>query len=114
MKQLDERRLAENEVIFKQINEDVGDFLHDIGVQHVVAAPFYCECSNIHCTQRIELSGAEYKSIHRNPKRFIVINGHENHDIEKTVERRVTYSIVEKMKDLPRSDEVAHRLKELK
>jgi len=41
MKQQQERRLAENEVIFRQVNKDADDFLHDVGVEHVVSVPFF-------------------------------------------------------------------------
>lgn len=113
MEQIDERRLAENEVIFRQINKDVDDFLHDIGVQHVLPALFYCECSDIHCTQRIELPAAEYEKIHKGSRNFIVVTGHESPEIEKVVERRDGYCIVEKFQKLPTADEAAYRLKEL-
>lgn len=113
MKAREERRLIENEMIFKEVNKDIDGFLHDVGVQKVLRAPFYCECSDIHCTRRIDLSAAEYEGIHRNPKRFIVLNGHEDTKIERVVERRDTYEVVEKLPDLPSAREVAHRLKEL-
>lgn len=113
MKKRDERRLAENEIIFRQVNQDVDGFLHDIGVQNVVVAPFFCECSNLECKERIELSSAEYERIHRDPKHFIVVPGHEVPAIERIVERHDGYNVVEKLMELPDPDEVGHRLKEL-
>jgi surfactin synthase thioesterase subunit len=110
----DERRLLENEVIFKQINKDIDGFLHDMDVEKVLRAPFYCECSDLHCTQRIEISAAAYEAVHRNPKHFILVNGHEEPTIEKVLERRSDYTIVEKLRELPTADEVTHRLKELR
>lgn len=113
MKKSDERRLAENEVIFRQINKDADDFLHDTGVQNFVLVPFLCECSNIHCQERIELPPTEYKRIHEDTNRFIVRRGHDVPKIERIVERHDTYDVVEKMADMPKSDEAAHRLKDL-
>lgn len=114
MKRRDMRRLAENEVIFKQINNDVDGFLHDVGVENLLLAPFYCECSNINCHERIELAPAEYERIHKNPKRFIVLNGHEVPAVERIVELHDKYNVVEKLTEVPSPSEVEHRLKELK
>jgi len=109
----DERRLQENEVIFKQVNKDVEEFLHDIGVQNQVAVPFYCECSDLGCRMRLELTPAEYEKIHKNKRRFIVVNGHEVPQIENVVERNENYSVVEKLDKPPQPHEVQRRLKEL-
>jgi len=113
MKQRDERRLAENEIIFRQINRDADEFLHDVGVENLVLAPFYCECSNIDCNQRIEMASAEYERIHLNPKRFIVVKGHEVPAIEDVVERHDIYNVVEKLTELPTPEDAERRLKEL-
>lgn len=110
----DERRLVENEVIFRQINKDVDGFLHDVGVENLLTAPFYCECSNLDCHERIELSPAEYERVHKDPKRFIVVRGHEVPAIERVVEQHDVFNVVEKQKEMPSADEVEHRLKELR
>ena len=114
MKKRDERRLAENEVIFKQINKDAREFLHDLGVDNLLLTPFLCECSNIECRQRIELASADYERIHRNPQRFVVVKGHEVPAIEHIVEHHDTYNVVEKLTELPTPEEAERRLKELK
>lgn len=114
MKKRDERRLAENEVIFKQINKDIEGFLHDVGVENLVLAPFYCECSNMDCHARIELTPSNYERIHKNPKRFIVLDGHQVPAIERVVEHHGKYNVVEKLTEMPAPSEVEHRLKELK
>ena len=113
MKKRDERRLAENEVIFKQINKDADEFLHDVGVQNLLVAPFFCECSDLHCKERVELTPAEYERVHKNPAYFIVLKGHELLTIERVVEKRDGYSVVEKFTELPKPEEVRHRLKEV-
>ena len=114
MRKSDKRRLAENEVIFKQINKDVEGFLYDVGVENLLTAPFYCECSNIQCHERIEMAPADYERIHKNPKRFIVLNGHEVPAVERVIERHDMYNVVEKQTEMPALEEVEHRLKELK
>lgn len=114
MKKRDERRLAENEVIFKEINKDVENFLHDVGVENLLLAPFYCECSNIDCHERVELTPANYQRIHKNPKRFVVLEGHQVPEVERVVEYHGQYLVVEKLTEVPAASEVEHRLKELK
>jgi hypothetical protein len=113
MKERNERRLAENEIIFKQINKDVEGFLQDVGVENLVLAPFYCECADLGCHERIELMPAEYERIHKNPKRFIVLKGHEVPTIESVIERRDKYNVVEKFAPMPGLNELGRRLKEL-
>jgi AraC-like DNA-binding protein len=90
-----ERRLAENEALFRDINERV---------QEVAAAhgfddhrySFFCECSNADCTLQLELTGAEYESVRSHPSRFVVAPGHELPEIEHVVEVRQAWTIVEK------------------
>ena len=113
MRKRDERRLQENEVIFKQVNKDMDDFLNDIGVRHQVSVPFFCECSDLNCRVRIELTPAEYKKIHKNKQYFVVVNGHEIPEIEETFEHNDTYAVVRKLDVVPNADDVQHRLKEL-
>lgn len=114
MERREERRLAENEVIFRQVNKDVKDFLHDVGVENLLIAPFYCECSNIACHERVELTPANYERIHKNPKRFTILDGHQVPAIERVVESHKKYIVVEKLTEMPAAHEVEHRLKELK
>jgi hypothetical protein len=114
MKKRDERRLAENEVIFKQINKDVDGFLHDVGVQNLLVTPFYCECSSLECRERIELTPAEYERIHKSLRHFIVLPGHQIPAIEQVIEQRDNFNVVEKKTEIPSPSEVRHRLKELK
>jgi hypothetical protein len=114
MRKRDKWRLLENEVIFRQINEDVDGFLRDIGMGRQDSAPFYCECSNMDCHMRIELSPAAYERIHKNPRQFIAIDGHEVPKIERVVKRHRTYNVIEKLEnDMPSADQAEYRLKEL-
>ena len=55
-----------------------------------------CECARLGCNRLIELSVHEYEEIRANPRRFVLIPGHEFPDIETVVESRGGYIIVEK------------------
>lgn len=91
-----ERRLAENEALFREINEQIqsaaGRF--EVGDDHVYE--FLCECSNRDCTLRLPLTRARYERARSRPTRFVVAAGHELPDIEEVVEDCGEYRLIEK------------------
>lgn len=104
MDKYSERRLAENEVIFRTFNEEAKDFALEAGRGVLSAGQrlhFYCECSRLGCIARIDLVAEEYERIHRNRRRFILKPGHEMHDVEKVVEAGPDYVVVEKVVEPP-------------
>ena len=113
MKKQSERRLAENEVIFREANRDAKDFMKDIGAAGSTTIPFYCECSDAACQARIELPVTVYEEIHTNKQHFVVLPGHEVETIETIVHRSPEYYIVEKRINVPAQADVATALKRL-
>nr|AIA14642.1 Unknown Function [uncultured bacterium] len=101
-----ERRLVENEAVFRQYNRHVQrgfEELQQLAKKEGEAAPdltmplhFYCECSDENCRLRISLSIAEYKRIHQNKKRFFVIPGHQTASCEFVVNSTPRYTVVQK------------------
>jgi len=57
---------------------------------------FVCECADRDCTERIQLSASEYAGIRRDPRRFVVVPGHEFAELERVVEAHDGYEVVEK------------------
>jgi hypothetical protein len=111
-----ERRLVENEAVFRRYNERVQEGLvaanrmaredgHDTLVemtrQDDMPLHFYCECSDENCSQRIVMKPADYRRIHRDRKRFILLPGHEVNEVECVVERKRGYSVVKKFEQPP-------------
>jgi hypothetical protein len=95
-----EERLANNEVLFREINERIAD----------VAAPqstfrddhtyeFLCECSNLGCDLRMRLTLSMYEEIRKDPTQFVVALGHELPEIEIVVTRTDAYQVVRKQGD---------------
>jgi hypothetical protein len=90
-----QQRLARNEAVFRQINEGIergqwpGEEDSPVG--------FRCECARLGCTGVVELSVREYERVRSNPRRFIVLPGHERLDVEIVVERRSGYLVVQKL-----------------
>ena len=89
-----QERLAANESVFRQINEGIergqwpGEEDSPVG--------FRCECARLGCNELLELSVRDYERVRANPRRFMVIPGHERLDVEMVVERRAGYLVVEK------------------
>jgi hypothetical protein len=89
-----QRRLAANETIFREVNEGIergqwpGEDREPVG--------FRCECARLGCNLLIQLTLAEYERIRANPRRFMMVPGHEIPALETVVERSSNYLIVEK------------------
>jgi len=93
-----ESRLAQNESLFREINERVRDLASTHGPDDHVYT-FFCECSNTDCTLQVELTTAAYEAVRANPARFIVASGHELPEIEHIVERNEGWWVVQKEDD---------------
>lgn len=103
-----DRRLTENEIIFRQINERTHrgflevnrlakeDHQYEFIMGDDAELDFYCECSNIKCEKRIRATLGDYGQIHREPDHFIVLPGHEVTKIERVIAKRPEYYTVQK------------------
>jgi hypothetical protein len=98
MTEVRRRRLAENQALFREINERIGASAEAQGTDPH-AYEFVCECSSLECFERFELTLHEYGRVREREQRFIVLSGHEQPDIEDVVERRGDVVIVEKRGD---------------
>ena len=90
-----ERRLAQNEALFREVNEKVEQIaaLHGDD-DHVYE--FYCECANADCTLHVAATLTAYEGVREHPTRFLVYPEHALPDIENVLDRTGTYWIVEK------------------
>jgi hypothetical protein len=84
-------RRAKNEALFREINERLQDLNDDFGTSE-----WLCECSDLECVGRIELTDAEYETVRQHGAHFVLLAGHEQIDIEQVVVRRANYVIAEK------------------
>jgi hypothetical protein len=60
------------------------------------ATSFRCECARRGCSSLIELTPEQYEMLRAHPRRFVVVPGHEQPDVETVVATRPGYVIVEK------------------
>jgi hypothetical protein len=95
MNEESERRLARNEVLFRETNEAIerGQWPGD-PAKHV---RFRCECSRIACGEAVEITLGEYEQVREFPRRFVIAVGHEMPEIETVVKRTANHLVVEKV-----------------
>jgi hypothetical protein len=92
-------RRAENEVVFKSHNLAIEGNLRgllDAELKNEMLIGFICECANEKCQNKIEMPLAEFTILRKNELQFITVIGHEQKDVERVVEKRDNYQIVEK------------------
>lgn len=99
-----QRRLAENEVLFRKQNEAVLNTVKKHAPQGTLDESFpyfYCECSSAFCMEKIAISPRRYEALHRTRKQFIIRPGHEKGTIERVIEETPEYYVVEKYETPP-------------
>lgn len=115
---LSERRQIENEMIFRRVNEKVGDDLDSLDAMHIednnlnlvwddtVLLNFKCECSDENCDKRIPIKLSVYKKIHENRNAFIIKLKHQVEEIEEVIISEENYSVVQKNKSTAEPNDV--------
>lgn len=89
-----ERQLSANEAVFRDVNEAI-ERGHWPGDEDSESA-FCCECARHKCAKLVPMTPREYEHIRGNPRRFVLVPGHEDTSIETVVERTADYVVVEK------------------
>ena len=92
-----EKRMAQNEVLFREVNERVDAMAHRLGPD--VPYEFLCECANADCTFRLSLPPAVYETVREDPRQFVVLPLHYTPEVEDLVLKEDTYWIVRKTGD---------------
>jgi hypothetical protein len=93
-----EKRLAQNEALFREVNERVEAIAAAHGDDDHVYE-FYCECSNADCTLQVPATIGTYEAVRAYPNRFLVYPAHSLPDIENVIERADSWWVVEKTGD---------------
>ena len=99
----EEKRLALNEAMFREINERLES---QLPVDRNNRLSVLCECADADCVERIRLTPDEYASVRGRSRQFILVPGHELLEIEDIVSRNDRYEIVRKKGD---AAEIAQR-----
>jgi hypothetical protein len=116
-----ERKQIENEMIFRRMNEKVGDDLLALDAMHIeddnihllreddFLLRFKCECSDENCDARIALKLSEYDKIHVNRDTFIVKSDHQVDPIEKVIKKENDYNVVIKNNSVKEPGDVLNK-----
>ena len=88
-----ERRMTANEALARRMNEAIE---YERPRNGDSGERFVCECVNEGCTEPLDLAIEEYVRVRSHPRRFVVVEGHEEPAIESIVEIHAGYVVVEK------------------
>jgi hypothetical protein len=90
-----EDRIAQNETLFREVNERIEAGQWPTGRGDPVA--FRCECGSLRCGMMVQLTLDEYERVRAHSTHFVVVRGHEIPEVETVVERASTFVVVEKV-----------------
>jgi hypothetical protein len=95
-----EERIGLNEAVFREVNERIENLAEtfDLGSEQL---DLLCECGDPNCRERIVMTHSEYEQVRSESKLFAVYPGHEIPDVERVIDRRKGYDIVEKIEGAP-------------
>jgi hypothetical protein len=99
-----EHRLAQNEALFREVNERIEAKAHTLGSD--VPYQFLCECANPDCTFRLSLPISVYEAVRADPRQFVVLPLHYTPEVEELVIQKDTHWVV--LKTGEAGDYVAH------
>jgi hypothetical protein len=90
-----EQRAARNEALFREVNQNIALLAERHGT--ITEEPvFICECARADCAERLTVEVEQYRRVRELARRFVVLPGHEDPQLERVVERRPDYLVVEK------------------
>ena len=96
-----ERRLAQNEALFREVNEKVEAVAVVHGADDHVYE-FYCECANADCSMQLPATIAEYEAVRAHPRRFLVVPEHWLPEVESVAAKHDSFWVIEKHGDAGR------------
>ena len=89
------RRIGQNEALFRDVNERIASLSRTFDLQDQ-AFEVVCECSDASCTGRMTVTMGEYTDVRSDPRRFLVLPGHQREGVERVVEEHADYLVIEK------------------
>jgi len=92
-----EQRMAQNEALFREVNERIKSTADGLG--SAADFEYFCECANADCTFQISLTAAEYENVRADATQFVVLPQHFTPEVETLASEREAYWIVRKTGD---------------
>ena len=85
---------AKNESTFRHANETLEGKAGELALGEE-PTPYLCECEDERCTKTVLLSREQYEAVRANPKRFVMVPGHQEAD-NAVVQEEARYTVIEK------------------
>ncbi len=89
----EEAKRAENESVFRDVNERIEAAVVALDPP-LELAPFLCECDDVACRETIPVSRAEYEHVRAEGDVFVVVRRHTGES--EILEERETYAVIRK------------------
>ncbi|HWJ32137.1 MAG TPA: hypothetical protein VNR59_07340 [Gaiellaceae bacterium] len=92
-------KIAKNNAVFREANDDLAEAATEFGLAGDNWSPFICECSDTSCVKVVRLTLEEYRHVRSNPRWFVHAPEHETtvDGLVRPVERHEGYTMVEKI-----------------
>ena len=87
-------RKAQTESAFREVNERIAENARRF---ESGSTEFICECDDPQCTERVTATLDEYEEVRANGARFLVAHGHGDRSIERLIDSRARFAVVEKV-----------------
>jgi hypothetical protein len=92
---------ARNENLFREVNNRIEELSENVEAQGIGPeggfVEFHCECGRESCTERLEMTVAEYEHVRADNDRFVLAPGHETPEMEVVVETDGRFVVVDKL-----------------
>ena len=96
----DKVQRAQTEAVFRDVNERIAESAERFEAE---STEFVCECADVNCAHRVEATLEEYEEVRAEATTFLLVPGHAHADIERVVEDRGRFQVVEKMHEAVRA-----------
>jgi transcription initiation factor TFIID subunit TAF12 len=95
-----EVKRAQTESLFRDVNERIAERAEQFDADDT---QFVCECADPNCTHRLAATLEEYEDVRADGATFMLTPGHADTDIERVLEDRGRFQIVEKVQKTVRA-----------
>src|SRR5436190_12524797 len=90
-------RRARNESLIRSVNEQIERLDREAAHSNADVFDFHCECGRSECEEKTSMTLTEYEQVRHQSDRFALIPGHETLELERIVERKDRYVVVDKL-----------------
>jgi hypothetical protein len=91
---------AQTEALFRDVNERIAESAQRFDAE---STQFVCECADPNCTHRVEATLDEYEEVRSDATTFMLAPGHADGDLERVLEDRGRFHVVEKIHEVVRA-----------